>query len=491
MSSVFLLVPILLAIAGGALVLWLPVSGERMRNIYLEAVTILTSVVVWILMAAIGIGSEPAILYSFTRGFSISFGLDGLSVLFATMVSVMWPLVLLYAFDYMHGDAKGRSFFAFYVMTYGAALGVAFSSNITTMYVFYEMLSLVTIPLVVHYGDHESMYAGRVYAAYTIGGAALTFFAVVLTTLNGAAGSFIYGGSIASGVDAPIMRIAFLLGFFGFATKAAIFPLHKWLPTASVAPTPVTALLHAVAVVNSGIFAVARMTYYVFGTEILAGSVEQTICLVATEFTILYAAAHALRERHFKRRLAYSTVSNLSYMLFGLMLMTPEGLTGGLLHMVFHGVMKIVMFMCAGAFMERTGNAYIYEINGVGRKMPVTFLCYTIGALSLTGIPLFCGFISKWKLFMAGAAAGTAWSYLGVFALVTAAFLCAMYTMTICVRAFFTSEDQDRYASRSDVKEAHVLMLIPIVFFAILTVVFGIWSAPIQNFVTAIAQGLI
>ncbi len=490
MSSVFLLVPILISMLGGALLLVIPFPGERTRNIYAEVVAVITSLTVGILIVTVGIGSGPATIYSFTGGFSISFALDGMSVLFAAMIAVMWPLVLLYAFDYMRGTSRGRGFFAFYVMTYGTTLGVAFSSNMTTLYVFYELLSLVTIPLVVHYGNHDSLYAGRIYAAYTIGGASLTFFAVVLTTLYGEAGNFIYGGSIDASAGTMVMRIAFLFGFFGFATKAAVFPLYKWLPTASVAPTPVTALLHAAAVVNSGIFAVARMTYYVFGTEILAGSWVQTVCLAAAEFTILFAAVHALRERHFKRRLAYSTVSNLSYMLFGLMLMTPQGLAGGLMHMLFHGVMKMLMFLCAGAFMEKTGKSYIYEINGVGKKMPITFTCFTLGAMALTGIPMFCGFISKWQLFVAGAEAGTFWSVAGVIALVISAFLCAMYTMTISIRAFFSTKESDHYRENTQVKEVDVLMLIPILFFTVVTVLLGFASEPVRYFVSSIAQGI-
>jgi multicomponent Na+:H+ antiporter subunit D len=197
----------------------------------------------------------------------------------------------------------------------------------------------------------------------------------------------------------------------------------------------------------------------------------------------------ALKERHFKRRLAYSTVSNLSYMLFGIMLLTPEGLIAGMAHMLFHGVIKMSLFLCAGAFMHVTGNEYIYEVNGVGRRMPLTFTFYTLGALSLTGIHLFCGFISKWRLLLAGAAAGTMCGVVGDVCLIVAAFLCAMYTLSISIRAFFPVRGTDRYPY--GLKEAGWRMLVPIGFFAFLNILFGVWSGPVMDFISRISSGII
>ena len=503
MSPLFLLIPILLPLLAGLSLLIKPAKIERAGRIRCEAAAFATSVCVWI--AAFMVQREPVTIYSFPRGFAINFCVDGMANLFALMISVMWPLVLLYAFEYMKADAGWNRFFAFYIMTYGVTLGVCYSADMITMYVFFEMLTLVTIPLVSHYGGHESMYAGRKYAAYTIGGASLGFMAVVLTTMFGMAGAFRYGGSIDGSFDPGMMQLAFVLGFAGFGAKAAVFPLHDWLPTASVAPTPVTALLHAVAVVNSGVFAVLRMTYYVFGADYLRGTAAQAVCLSLAIFSLLFGAVQALRERHFKRRLAYSTMSNLSYMLFGAMTMIPQGLTAGLAHLLFHGIIKISLFMCAGAFMHQTGKSYIYEINGVGRRMPVTFTMYTLCALSLTGIPLFCGFVSKWQLLTAGlegaslavqspsmetaAAAALPWiQYAGDAALVIAAFLCAMYTINISVRAFFPMKGKNRYED-SSVREASPAMLLPICFFGIVNIAFGVCPGPVLAFLTAIGEG--
>ena len=499
MSAYWILLPVLLPLIGGCLILFHGVRKERAVCLAAEVTAIATSLAVWIGLLS-GIRGSFTV-YRFARGFSVTFAVDGMASLFAGMVSVMWPLVLLYAFSYMRGGRRLSLFYGFYVMTYGITLGIAFSANITTLYVFYEMLSLVTIPLVSYYGDHDGMYAGRVYAAFTIGGASLTFFAVVAASLTPGAGQFLYGGSLAGGTALPaglsvsketgriIWQAAFLFGFFGFGTKAAVFPLTYWLPTASVAPTPVTALLHAVAVVNAGAFAVMRLTWYVFGPDILKGSWVQAVCLAAAIVTLVGAAAMALREWKLKRRLAYSTASNLSYMLYGCMLLTPAGFAGALAHMLFHGVIKMTLFLCAGAFLHQSGRSHIWEIDGVGRKMPVTFFCFTVGALSLTGIPLFCGFVSKWQLLTAGVRAGTPLAVAGAAGLIVAAFLCAMYTLTISVRAFFPMKGRDRYADGSEVREADGLMLTPILVFTVVNLVLGFCSGPVMKLVSSIAEG--
>ena len=490
MNPLFIMVPVFLPIIGGIAMLLTNIKDRLKRNIFAELIVVLTSVSVWITL--LNVSDSRVSIYSFMEGFSISFCMDGLGMVFATMISIMWPLVMLYAFDYMSHEERQNTFFAFYVATFGITLGICFAANMTTMYVFFEMLTLVTIPLVMHYQDGESMYAVRKYAIYTIGGAALAFFTVVVTTMYGGDGFFHFSGNIYGGFGPAILQVAYVFGFFGFGVKAAVFPLHGWLPTASAAPTPVTALLHAVAVVNSGVFAVIRLTWYMYGASILEGTWVQYFCMSFAIFTLVYAAVKAVKERHFKRRMAYSTISNLSYMLFGVMLLTPLGLEAGIAHMVFHGIIKIVLFMCAGAFMHVTGNSYIYEINGIGRKMPITFFCYTLGAVSLTGVPMFCGFISKWKLLNAGFKQGSIFGLIGVFALIISAFLCAIYTLTVSLRAFFSEEKKNLYLEgEQKMKEAHILMLIPIVVFTVVNVAIGIYSTPVMQFLEKIVKGWI
>ena len=490
MSSLILIIPILVPIIGGYLIIPLGFKNRKIRDAYAMAVVCITSILTWICLFKVGI--VGATLYSFTRGFSIDLRADEPARLFATMVSLMWPLVMLYAFEYMSRTKRGNSFFAFYVMTYGVTLGVAFSANMTTLYMFYDLLSLVTIPLVTHYADHESSFAGRKYAAYTIGGASLAFFAVVMTSIYNGAGNFLYGGNLYGPYNPGLMQLVFLFGFFGFGVKAAVFPLHSWLPTASVAPTPVTALLHAVAVVNTGVFAIMRLAWYTYGPDFLKGTLCLKIAQAFAIFTLVYAACLAVKQRHFKRRLAFSTISNLSYMLFGILLMTPEGLEAGLLHMVFHGIIKITLFMCAGAFMHETMHSYVYDINGVGRKMPVTFAMYTISALSLIGIPGLCGFISKLHLVLGGLEEGSTLAVTGSAALMLSAFLCAIYTLSVTVRAFFPMEGTDKYYGADDyvAKEVSVLMLFPICAFTLVNVIFGIFPGPLTAFIEKIAWGI-
>ena len=491
MSPELLLIPVLLPVTGGTVMLLMPsgsdrtpdVQEERRRNLYTEIIACLTSCLVVLFLTTVrGHGNA---VYSFADSFSIAFLVDGPSMLFAGMLALMWPFVLLYAFDYMRGARHGRRFFAFYLMTYGVTLGVAFAANLVTMYVFFEMLTLVTIPLVSQNQDPESVYASRLYTAYCIAGASLAFVAVVMGTLDGI-GEFLYGGNLAGRFDPSLMRIIYLFGFFGFGAKAAVFPLFVWLPRASVAPTPVTALLHAVAVVNTGAYAVMRLTWYAFGRGLLVNTPVQNVCILTAAFTMTFAAVMALKQRHFKRRLAYSTMSNLSYILFGISLLTPEGFHGALAHMLFHGVIKMTLFLCAGAFMHKTGHEYLYEVNGAGAVMPYTFTAYTLGAMSLTGIPLFCGFVSKWTLLSAGLGAGGTAALIGTLALIVSAFLCAIYTLTVSIRAFFASETL--YAP--GIREADWRMLTPIWFFTAVNFYFGMFPGAIMDFLSRIANGL-
>ena len=505
---VWILAAILLPLLGGLRLLLRPSVSDRDRVLWTAGTACAASAIVWIIILTIGRRGYHHTLLQFPSGFSIVFGTDGMACVFAGMLAVMWPLALMYAFSYMREDARKDRFFAFYLGTYGITLGVAFAGNLLTLYVFYEMLTLITIPLVAHYGNHESLYAARKYAAYTIGGASLVFLAMILVTIYGTRDGFVWGGTIRPGVSSRLLQIAYLLGFFGFGVKAAVFPLHDWLPEASVAPTPVTALLHAVAVVNSGVFAVTRLTWYVFGTEVLEGTSLQTGLLAVICFSMIFAAISALREKHLKRRLAYSTMSNLAYMLMGILMLNQTGFMAGMAHMIFHGVIKMSLFLCAGAFMHQTGRAYIYEVNGVGRRMPATFICFLLGALSLAGIPLFCGFISKWSLFTAAAERGGIPGIAGIVSLLAAAFLCAMYTLTVAVRAFFPVRGsspyiQDEMSSSSllrreqnpeagirEVREADAGMLVPIIFFTVLNILFGLYPAPVLEMLQKISEGL-
>ena len=487
MNSVFLLAPILLAPVLAAIFYLTPVSRSRGQNLYLFFATLAVSLATWMLI--LRRPEESFEIYRFSENLNITLKLDGLGVFFAGLTSFLWPFATLYAVSYMREGRHNRMFFTFYLLTFGVTEGIAFAGNMLTAFVFYEMLTLATLPLVLSRFDEDSQYAARRYAVYCLGGSAFAFIGVVFLSYYGAGAPFVPGGVLSgAAVDKNVMLAVFLVSFFGFGVKAAVFPLHAWLPLASVAPTPVTALLHAVAVVKAGVFLLMRTVYYGFGADYLRGSFAQQIALGFVIFTAVFGAAAAVRERHFKRRLAYSTVSNLSYILFGVLLCSEAGLAAGITHTVFHALIKIGAFMCAGAFMRRTGKEYLFELDGAGKKMPLTFGFFTVFSLALVGIPLFDGFVSKYQLVMAGFRDGTVLGTVGVFALIAAAFLCAVYMFTVPIRAFFPRAGRDKFASAA-VSDPDWRMLAPIGLFALLSVFFGVYPQPILALAAAIAGG--
>ena len=348
-----LIFPIIFPILAGTLVALIGFKNRKARNIYILAASLINSLLILlVLLNADKIGSLHFL--NISKGLPLALSADGMSRIFASLIALLWPIAVCYAIEYMEHEGGENVFYTFYLITYGITTGLAFSDNLLTLYLFYEFLTLVTLPIVMHGMKEKNIAAGRKYVLYSIGGAAFAFIGMVVALNYAGSTEFVYGGlftNILGTEEADVMRFIFVLTFFGFGVKAAIFPLHGWLPTASVAPTPVTALLHAVAVVNCGAFAIIRVIYFIFGTELLYGTWAQELCLIMTVVTILYGSSMALKEQHFKKRLAYSTISNLSYMLFGAALMTPEGLTGSLAHFVFHGIIKITLFFVAGIFL--------------------------------------------------------------------------------------------------------------------------------------------
>lgn len=490
MSANMMVVVVLLPIIFGVLVPLIPFKTRRHMTWYVEGIVLLTSLLVWALLISRPDGSFT--LFRFTGNLSVSFRLDGLGTVFAGILSSLWPLATLYSFEYMKHEGHEKYFFMFYVITYGVTLGIALAEDILTMYFFYEMLSLVTLPLIMHTLTREAILASRTYLYYSLGGAAFAFIGMIFILTYGTTSVFVPGGVIdaaALGDRQGLMLLIYVLCFCGFSVKAAMFPFSSWLPKAGVAPTPVTALLHAVAVVKAGAFTVIRVTYYSFGTELLRGTWAQMVVLGLTIFTIVYGCSRALKETHLKRRLAWSTVSNLSYILFGAALMTPLGLVGALSHMVFHAVMKICSFFCAGAVIYKTGRNYIHELRGFGWKMPKVFTIFTISGMALMGVPGLCGFISKWNLAKAAVSSENPLGYLGLAALLVSALLTAIYMMTISIRAFFPRKDFD-YDTISDVEDPNWMMILPLVIFVIAMFVFGLHPEPVIAALESIAAAM-
>ena len=496
MQPYMILIAILIPIIGGILIPLFPWKKRRYFELFTEIIVIVTSIIVFDLI--FNRPAETFTLFQFTDDLTIAFKIDGMSMVFAGLISGLWPFATLYSFEYMKhehntlGPHHEYSFFCFYTMTFGITLGIATAGNLLTMYCCYEMLTLVTVPLIMYTMSREAILASRKYLYYSLGGAGFAFIALIFIIVYGNI-TFQYGGSldvIAIGGRENQLLLIYVFAFFGFGVKAAICPFNSWLPDAGVAPTPVTALLHAVAVVKSGAFAVLRLTYFCFGMEFLRGTWAQYVVMAAAMFTIVYGCSRAVKETHFKRRLAYSTISNLSYILFGASIMTPLGLVGALSHMVFHGIMKICSFFCAGAVITKTGRTYVHQLDGLGRKMPWVFGIFTVSAFALMGVPGLCGFISKWNLADAAIESGNVLAYFGVGALLISAILTAIYMLTIVVRAFFPGKDFD-YEQIKDVKDPSWYMLVPLSVFCLAMVFFGLYSTPLVDFLTQVGNGLL
>ena len=533
MSKILLAVPVFLPLIGGMVFLAWP-DGRGKRSDWLMAVLIeglvaaVSLVTIWLLFHRPEV-PEKLVLFKLYGNLTVMFKLDAMGSVFAGLVAFLWPLSTLFSFEYMKDENRKASFFAFYTMTYGVTMGIALSGNLITMYLFYEMLTLVTFPLVLYPMTKEAVRASRKYLYYSIGGAAFAFIGLVFVVGYTATGTteFLPGGVLdpAAALEKKnVLLLIYVLAFFGFGVKAALFPCHGWLPKATVAPTPVTALLHAVAVVKSGAFAILRFTYFSYGTWFLRGTWAQWFVMAASMVSIVFGSTMAVREVHWKRRLAYSTTSNLSYIVFGATMMSPLGLAAALSHMVAHAFMKICAFFCAGSVMHQTGKNYVYELDGLGKRMPVTFGCLTVASLSLMGIPLFAGFISKWNLCrsafdcagraLEGGNQGGFLPYAGVFVILYSALMTGIYMLTVLVRAYFPrtfwENDQEnvpggvpRISQKDAAREIsevvweesgqkagsldpNWMMTVPLLIFAAAILIIGLHSAPLMRLLTAI-----
>ncbi len=482
---------ILIPFIAGILVPLLPFRKRWQKEVFLETAVAVNSILVWYLL--LHHSDSTFLLAHFTGNLNISFRVDGMSMVFAGLVSALWPFATLYAFEYMTKENHENVFFLFYTLTYGVTLGIAFAANLLTMYFFYELLTLVTVPLVMHTLTREAILASRKYLYYSLGGAAFAFIGLIMVIVYGNTTDFILGGVLdlnKIGGQTNIMLLIYVMAFMGFGVKAAVCPFNSWLPQAGVAPTPVTALLHAVAVVKSGAFAIIRLTYYSFGTDFLRGTWAQTVVMAVVMFTIVYGCSRAVKETHIKRRLAYSTISNLSYILFGAVIMTPLGLVGALSHLVFHAVVKISSFFCAGAVMHQTDRHYVHELDGLGYKMPCVFGAFTVSALALMGMPGLTGFISKWNLANATVTSGNPLAWGGIACLLVSALLTAIYMLSMVVRAFFPGKDFD-YGTIADAKDPNWKMLLPLFVFTFFILLFGLCSQPLTDFFTDVANGVL
>ena len=415
----------------------------------------------------------------------IAFGLkvDAFGLIFALTASFLWILVSFYSVGYMRSlkeHAQTRYYFCFAIAIFGA-IGIALSPNLLTMFIFYEVLTVSTYPLVIHDQTPEALSAGRKYFAYLLTSGVFFLFAVMLTYHLTGTTDFTNGGIKALAELGSAYRLTLVILFFCFLLgflKAAWMPFHSWLPTAMIAPTPVSALLHAVAVVKAGVFGIVRIVCYIYGVDLMTSLGLGLALACIAGFTMIVANLFAIAQDNLKRRLAYSTINQLSYILLGAGLLTTEGIRGAMIHIPFHGFMKITLFLCAGAIMVATGKKNISEMGGVGKTMPVTMLAFTITAFGMCGIPPACGFISKFYLCQGALAMGELLDVLEareiffLFVLLIASFLDVVYFFPIIHTAFFKKPEGVAEEAEVKVKEAPLFMLVPLSITAIFSVIF-------------------
>ncbi len=431
-----ILLALIVPLAGAGLIV---ATGAR-PNLR-ESVTLATAGVLFLLVAslfpAVFSGARPAVtLGEMLPGLSIAFVVEPLGMMFAAVSSFLWIVTSVFSIGYMRGQKERNQtrFYAFFAVALGSTMGVAFAGNMLTLFIFYEALTISTFPLVAHHGTAEARRAGRVYLGLLLGTSiGFLLIAIIWTwTLTGTL-DFTAGGILEGKVEGPMIGVLLFLYMYGTG-KAALMPVHRWLPAAMVAPTPVRALLHAVAVVNAGVFTVLKIIIYVFGSGFLSGSGASVWLMWVAAATLLLASLVAMRKDNLKARLAYSTVSQLSYIVLGGALATGASVIGGGLHIAMHAFAKITLFFCAGAIHTAAHKTLVSELDGIGRRMPLTMGAFVIGALSIIGLPPMGGAWSKWHL-MLGAADAEQYVFIAVWML--SSLLSAAYLIPVIARAFF------------------------------------------------------
>lgn len=441
-------------------------------------------------LAAAWTGERSITLFYLMDGIPVFFRVDALGRLFVTFVSIIWTAVGIYSFVYMEHEGNEKTFYGFYLLVYGVLTALDFSGNLVTMYLFYELMTLTSMPMVLHSRSRESIMAALKYLFYSMCGAYLGLFGVFVLSRYCDSLAFIPGGSLnlqLVGSHQGLLQIAACSMLIGFGAKAGMWPLHAWLPTAHpVAPSPASAVLSGI-IVKSGVLAIIRVVYYMLGAEFLQGTWVQTMWMILSLLTVFMGSLLAFREPVFKKRLAYSTVSQVSYILFGLSLMNPTGITGALLHTVFHAFIKCALFLTAGIFLVQCGKSRVEQLQGIGKQMPGTLLCYTFASLALIGIPPASGFISKWYLAQGALESGiSVFSWLGPVILLISALLTAGYLLPVTIQGFFPGKGKDA----GEKTAVPMTMLLPLAVLALISVLAGIFPNPLIAYVSRIAEAL-
>lgn len=434
------------------------------------------------------------VLWSLTDTLEILVRMDGMTRLFAGMTVAAWTLGGVFAFEYMKHEEHEDRYFGFYLIVMGVLIALDHAGNLITLYLFFEMMTLTSLPLVLHNLSHEAVMAGLKYLFYSIAGAFMALFGIFYLYAHGAGKMFREGGYLlvmdSYTGSSGMTLIVLMLTIVGFGTKAGMFPMHGWLPTAHpVAPAPASAVLSGI-ITKSGVLAIIRVIFYVAGAEVIRDTWVQYTWMTLTLLTVFMGSMMAYKEQVLKKRLAYSTVSQVSYILFGLSVLNADGLVGALSHFVFHSVVKNCLFLVAGVIIYRTGKKTVKELKGIGKEMPVTMWCFTLVSITLVGIPPTSGFVSKWYLAMGSLKAGTGlYAWLGPVVLLLSAMLTAGYLLPVSIQSFFPGTDYDYQGLKK--QEPNLLMLVPTLLFTAAAVLLGMFPGAFLGFLQTIAAGLV
>ena len=473
------------AVAGlAALAVLLLNNREKLRDIVSPlAALAMFAIVVSMAPTVLAGGTIDLRLFEILPGIDFAFRADALGMVFATVSSLLWIVAAIYSIGYMRHlkEHAQTRFFACFAASLAAAVGGAFAANLFTLVIFYELLSLVTYPLVYHHEDDEGWTGSRKYLVYLMGASKSVLLAALALTYHIAGSLDFVAGGLLAGVDASaaLLTVVYFCYLFGFA-KAAVMPMHAWLPAAMVAPTPVSALLHAVAVVKMGVFCVLRVVFHVFGAGLVDGLGLGIATAYLVSFTILMASVYALTRDDLKARLAYSTVSQLSYIVLGAVLLSPVAMVGGIIHIAAHAFSKITLFFCAGSIYCASGKRNISDMAGIGRRLPWTMGAFFVASLSMIGMPPTAGFVSKWYLARGSVEAGEI-AFLIV--LLVSSVLNAAYFLPVSYVAFFQTEALESPATVREIP----MVTIPLVATAILSVSMGIFP----DYFLALAEGVV
>lgn len=491
-GNVILLLPVVCPILAGVLVLAGKVFRTDRKSLIGTSLAVLaleTGLTAWALTSG---GSIQ--VWKLTGQMDISFHVDEISRLFAALTAAVWLLVGIYSVAYMSHEKEEHRFFGYYLIVVGVLMGLNLSANLITMYVFFEMMTLTSLPLVLHERSRAAVMAGLKYLFYSVAGAFLALFGIfflagVSEDLTFTAGGILSDGMIA-GKEGLLLASAFCM-IVGFGAKAGMFPLHGWLPTAHpVAPASASAVLSGL-ITKAGVLAVIRVVYFIIGPHRLRGTWVQNGWILLSLITVFMGSMLAYRESVLKKRLAYSTVSQVSYVMFGLSLLTPMGFAGALSHVVFHSVIKHTLFLAAGAIIVTTGWTRVEQMRGLGKVMPLTLVCYTAASLALIGIPPFSGFVSKWYLACGALASNTGvWSWAGPAVLLVSALLTAGYLLPLTIQGFFPGHDfkgEEIDKRKLAGKEPSLWMLGPIGVLAAAALLFGCFPDRLLVMIESIA----